>query len=186
MLQGGATYKEGRAYLALSSSIVPHHACNDYENANGKDKDKHSSLPPMNLQLVQHFHRKNICNCILEYIEPSICEAEGIDIDVRSLNVRVPSFANWSALEDTGAYRSDGSSGHDSYAYPDEPSKTLLHSDTEVKVRNRHLRYRYTKIKDGLAGVQLPSTSVKYMSCSRIECVFTSSDALKLLSCGKS
>ena len=166
--------------------FAPHHARNDYETANGKDQHKRDFLPPMNLQLIHHSHWKNLYKCILKYVEPSVCKEEGIDIDARSLDLQVRSSANSSALEDAGGYRSDGSSGHDGYAYPDEPSKTPLQSDVVVKVKNRYLRYRYTEIKNDLAGVQLPSTSVKYMSCSRIECVFTSSDALKLLLCGKS
>lgn len=60
---------------------------------------------------------------------------------------------NRSALEDTGCYKSDGSSAHNGYACPDEPSKSPLHSDPEVKVQNRCLRYRYTKVKDYFAGV---------------------------------
>ena len=56
-------------------------------------------------------------------------------------------------MEDTGGYRSYGSSGHDGYACPNEPSKSPLHSDAEVKIHNRYLRYHYTDVIDDLAKV---------------------------------
>lgn len=72
---------------------------NHYETANNRDQHKRNFLPFMNLQLVQLSHWKNVYKCILKYIVPSVCKEESIDVDARSLNLRVPSFANRSTLE---------------------------------------------------------------------------------------
>lgn len=83
------TCRVGRI-LRYLQVFAPHHAPDNHETANGKDQNKRNFLPPGNLQLVQHSHRKNVYNGILEYVEPGVSKENRVDVEARSIKILSP------------------------------------------------------------------------------------------------
>ena len=91
------------------------------------------------------------------------------------------------ALECTGCHRSSGSNDDKGHACPDEFSVGPLNSETQIKVKNRYLCYGNTGVIYNFAKeVHLSLESVFGLSVNTCLVYLISSDALKLVSGGKS
>ncbi len=122
----------------------------------------------------------------MENVQSGVCKEECINIDAGSGNRAggVPRFVDGSALEHAGQDGAGGTNDDEDHASPDNPAEGLLDSKTEVEGEYCYLRHCYADVVYDFAKVIELLLELVLSMLSLVG--FTSSEALKLVSGGKS